>query len=228
MAHGRFTNRKVVVVNVAAAVTTLALAAVCFGGGRPGYFGGAKQCFYDGLYRACPARHAPESGVYALVVDSLYFGQAGGRASFGGDVLLEARTAAGDATDTARVARALAAAAPEAVPVLPALLDGFVRANASPAALGRLTMVMARQRRLDSAAVARWFDPADSVGVALDPGDTVPPAGLLTLSRVAFDRTGTWALVWAACRDRDRRGRGTYVLLQLRGERWHLVAAADG
>ena len=223
----RHTNGRTVVVNTAAVLLTLLLAYVCFGGGRPGYFGGAKQCLYDALYRACPAAHAPEARAYALAIDSLYLApfRAGG---VGGLVLIEARTAVGNATDSVALAQALVAAEPEAAAVVPTLVSRFVRENAAPATLGRLTTVAARQRFLDSAAVARWFDPTDSVGFALDPGEVMPAGGLLSLSRVALDSAGTWALVWAGRRDRERRGTAAYLLLRRDDARWRLVASVAG
>ena len=208
---------------------TLALAAVCFGPGRPFKYRMAQQCLADGRWRTCPPQHAPTDLVYDVVIDSMYFSPFAQARRSGGLVLLEARTSTGDGVDAPALVRALSAAAPPEVRwQVPDLVQRFVRENAAPATLGRLLTVEARQRFLDSVAVERYFGPADSVGAPLEPGELVPRSGLLTLSRVAFDASGNWALAWAGRRDRAREGSAAYFLLHLDEGRWREVARVQG
>jgi hypothetical protein len=167
--------------------------------------------------------------VYDVVIDSMYFSPFVPTGRQGGLVLIEARTSTGDGVDAPALVRALSAAAPAEVRwQVPELVQRFVRENAAPVTLGRLLSVEARQRFLDSAAVERYFGPTDSVGAPLEPGELVPRGGLLTLSRVAFDRSGMWALAWAGRRDRAREGSAAYLLLHLEGGRWREVARVQG
>jgi hypothetical protein len=202
---------------------------------------GKRYCYFDGGWRPnaeCPGpgHAAPaEAEVFAVVVDSLYYGfdrataprRAGLYRSERNPLLLAASAPAADALPGAAALPGLLERelADSAAP----LLAAYRAANAMPTRHRVQATIEPRQELLDSAAAARFlasrYDTADR-RTAAEQVDYFGAPGVLTLSRAGIDSARSLALVFAGLRvpgDSEGRFRATeYVILRKRGTGWIL------
>jgi hypothetical protein len=202
---------------------------------------GKRYCYFNGGWRPnreCPGpgHAAPaEAEVFAVVVDSLYYGfdratapqRAALYRSEQNPLLLAANAPAADALPgaaelSAMLERELAdSAAP--------LLAAYRAANAAPTPHRIQTTIQPRQKLLDSAAVERFltsrYDTTDRP-TAAEQVDWFGAPGVLTLSRAGIDSARSLALLFAGLRvpgDSEGRFRATEYVILRKGEKgWAL------
>jgi hypothetical protein len=231
--------------SVAAVLAVVGAFVAAFTGTSTGVKGSA-QCYFNGQWRysdRCPrlaSPAAPADLVYAAVIDSLYFGLARTKPGVAQElVLLQAQTSSGSEIFAADVLPRLlrSGAVRDAGVPTDALLSAFRAASARPTELEVLPTVAAVQELLNSAEVRELLSSPALRDTAVR--GRAPPArsatdrryagalGVLALSPVAFDSTGTWALVFASVRapagsETGRLLAASYVLLRRERHGWRV------